>query len=137
MTPMRTLPRPTVLVSGLLLTLLIAGCGGGDDAQPGRNRQLNPGNAGAGNSGPPPPPNGGPPDMNDDGVVVIPTKPAVPPGCGDGKLTSDEACDDGNSDVRGWLQRGVHPSRTRVQLRQSGQGVSRDRSLRRRNRCGQ
>jgi fibro-slime domain-containing protein len=94
MTPMRNLFQPTARVSGLLLALLLAGCGG-DEGEPRRSRQLDSdGVSGFGNGDPPI--DGVPPPTGSGGSFNIPTKPAVPPGCGDGKLTSNEACDDGN-----------------------------------------
>ena len=58
----------------------------------------------------------------------------APPNCGNGELTDDEACDDGNKSLGRRLQRDVPSSRAWLQLRQSGQSLSRDRALWRRSR---
>jgi len=96
---MRNSPRLIAqLVSGLLFGLFVAACGGGDNsAPPGRVYEA----GGAGNPDSRP---GGGQSSSSSGkgsVLDVDDKPPVlppPPGCGDGTLTSDEACDDGNKD---------------------------------------
>ena len=81
---------------GLLAVLLVGGCGG-DDSSPGRrpNSQVDPNEGpseGSGGSSATPIGMGG-------GVVVVAGRGSMgpaPAGCGDGTLTANEACDDGN-----------------------------------------
>jgi len=93
---MRNSHRPIArLVSGLLFGFLVVACGA--DSAPPRERDI--GAGGTGNSGPT---NGGARSDGssgkvDLGITDMPSEKPAPPGCGDGVLTSDEACDDGNT----------------------------------------
>jgi len=84
------------LLLGLLLVSVVVGCGGGDSA-PRKGGQVSPGD---GVTQPPPvggeqPGPAGPTPGGGGGVVVNPGV-NMPPNCGNGQLTPDEACDDGN-----------------------------------------
>src|SRR5690606_15188466 len=121
--PRRLRPLRTAATC-LTAVLSIAGCSAGDTSppasvvvspgngttsvtpEPGDSTPGNPGNSASGGEAPSNPPGSGP-DTSDDGVliegptiVVDEAKPGsselVPAGCGDGTLTEDEACDDGN-----------------------------------------
>ncbi len=84
------------LVSGLLFAFLATACGA-ESAPPGRGLLDTTG--GTGNPGSPQGsgPNGGSSGKVELGVDEKPPELPAPPGCGDGTLTSDEACDDGNT----------------------------------------
>jgi fibro-slime domain-containing protein len=92
-------PHPLIaqLTSGLLFGLIVAACSAPESAPP---RLRAPGEGGSGNPGSTPgigpgtSTGGGDPGL---GVVDKPPEMPPPPGCGDGTLTSDEACDDGNN----------------------------------------
>jgi len=93
---MRNTPRLFAqLLPGLLFGLIAAACGSGDVIDP-RGRLVNEGKAGNSTTGPGNPftDSGGTGNL---GVVETPIDMPPPPGCGDGTLTSDEACDDGNN----------------------------------------
>jgi cysteine-rich repeat protein len=80
--------------------LLVVACS--DGAVTGRQRTGQPANPGGGFVDPGGSVGGGPattPGKNDGVIVVAGTNgmQPVPPGCGDGTLTSDEACDDSNN----------------------------------------
>src|SRR5687768_1517884 len=96
MAAMRNLRRPTAhSISGLLFGLLVNACGAEDPVTP---RQPSRGTGGSGSSETA---RGGSTGMSTgmggNAIVVVPTEEATPPNCGDGSLTSDEACDDGNT----------------------------------------
>ncbi|HWA71052.1 MAG TPA: DUF4215 domain-containing protein [Polyangiaceae bacterium] len=86
-------PRSTHrAVLGLLFGLLVVACGADNSAEPRRPS----GSSGATGSGTT---TGGASSTGSGGGtgVMVPTiKPTVPAGCGNGELTPDEACDDGN-----------------------------------------
>jgi cysteine-rich repeat protein len=92
---MRNSHRPTTqLVSAVLFGLLVAACGTASGT--GSHHQV--GDGGSGNSDPG---QGGGSNTSTGGKVDImiddtPPDQVAPPGCGDGMLTSDEACDDAN-----------------------------------------
>src|SRR5262245_8078617 len=72
----------------LLLGLLVGACSAGGNSRTGG---VDPG-TGAGGGGT----SGGGSSGNGSGAIIGTPDPPAPPGCGDGTLTSDEACDDGN-----------------------------------------
>lgn len=96
---MRNSHRPLAqLVSGLLFGLFVAAC-----SADGSGPRSNVSDGGSGNSGPGEPGAPGGPNTGSSGKIDLnvndkPPMQAPPPGCGDGTLTSDEACDDGNKD---------------------------------------
>ena len=90
--------RSAHLFSALVLGLLANACSAGGNTTPGLPGADSGGSSGntpgvGGTSG-----NHSSGGTGNSGVVVDPTNPmpTVPAGCGDGELTSDEACDDGN-----------------------------------------
>src|SRR6478735_2996823 len=84
------------LASGLVFGFLVAACSSAES--PPVTLRPPGGDGGTGSSNPP---GGGPitgsSGKDDLGVTDKPPEMAPPPGCGDGTLTSDEACDDGNN----------------------------------------
>jgi fibro-slime domain-containing protein len=84
------------LLSGLLFGLLVGACSAEDASAPRRGSSA----GGSGNSNPT---QGGGPSTGSggktDSVIGVGSTPdaVTPPNCGDGELTSDEACDDGNT----------------------------------------
>jgi len=95
---MRNSPRLLAqILPGLLFGLVAAACGSSENL-PDNRRLVDEGRAGTSTTGPG---GGGTPftgsgGMTGLGVVDTPDDLPPPPGCGDGTLTSDEACDDGN-----------------------------------------
>jgi len=93
---MRNSHRPFArLASALLLGFLAAGCGSQGSAPPQRDgvSEGGTGNSGTAQGGGVHTGTGGQGDLV---VDDSPPDQVAPPGCGDGTLTSDEACDDGN-----------------------------------------
>ncbi|HEX6273502.1 MAG TPA: DUF4215 domain-containing protein [Polyangiaceae bacterium] len=88
------LPRlPSILLFGLLVGACSAA---GNPPTNGADPGTGPGNGGTGQGGTVP--GGGSSGKGGTGLVVDPPKPPTPPNCGNGELTSDEACDDGNKE---------------------------------------
>ncbi|MEO6600591.1 MAG: myxococcus cysteine-rich repeat containing protein, partial [Polyangiaceae bacterium] len=88
-------PPIAQLASGLLFALLVTACG--TQSAPGSGRPITGDGAGGSSDmtsgGGSNNPSGG----TDLVVNDMPPDQVAPPGCGDGTLTSDEACDDGNT----------------------------------------
>jgi fibro-slime domain-containing protein len=78
--------------SGLFFGLVVGACSAAGTGSPG----LDPG-ANGGTGGGPIIGTGGSGATGGSGIDVVPDTRPAPPGCGNGDLTSDEACDDGNT----------------------------------------
>jgi fibro-slime domain-containing protein len=91
--------RVVVCVAGLAAAVSAVGCSpdGGADTPP-STISGGGGIGGSGTGGPPSDRGGGDGIFNGNGESAANSAPA-PPGCGDGTLTEDEACDDGNRDA--------------------------------------
>src|SRR5688572_3092651 len=96
--PLRSRSGRLVSVIGLVSLALFEGCGasgsGGDEPIV---QDPNAGSAGAGGGGIyVPPPGGIVTDCSGTSCMLGGVEVTIPPGCGDGTRTDDEACDDGN-----------------------------------------
>src|SRR6188768_1140667 len=98
--------RRVTRLGGLAILVLISlpACstgGGAPDSRPRTNSSAGASSQSGGSTGFTFDPGAGGPGLNVDCVPTQPGSPCnpdtpVPPGCGDGKLSEDEACDDGN-----------------------------------------